>query len=407
MTGNPGAQWIARILRTGDLLVAAQGVGEPTELIDAVLHSSHLPPEVELFVGLSHSEALKDGNCAPVPLVSFGALGPLAAAASSGRLSVIPCHFSDLPRALDVRAPGRLVLLVQVAPPDEDGYHSLGVAVDYTWELIATARAVIAEINDQVPVTSAPRVHRSAFAATVSSSRPLPEVRSPQVNEIHHRIARKVARLVEDGSTVQLGIGTLAAAVGQALTDRRQLRVHSVLAGEWLLALARSGALSQDPKSITISEAAGSSALYDHVVSHDVAFRAVDDVMRYVTTQRIERFVAINAALEVDLTGQVNAEQLETGYVGAIGGQPEFLRAGHLSPAGKSIVMLPSTAGNGAKSRIVRQLQGNTVTTPRSVVDFVVTEHGVADLRGKTLTARAEALAAVAAPEHRAGLSLR
>ena len=396
--------WIAEVLRAGDLLVAAQGVGEPTSLIDAVMSSDRLPADVELFVGLSHSAVLARGGSSPLPLVSFGAMGPLAASAASGALSVIPCQFSDVARLLDVRAPHRVVPLIQVSAPDADGFHSLGLAVDYTYELLSGARAVIAEVNDQLPVTSAPRVHGSAFAATVHVSRPLPEVSWPRVNDVHRRIARNVADLVPDEATIQLGVGTLPAVVGSAIAGRRRLRVHSTLAGDWLLELATAGALSDEPGAVTISEAAGSAALYRHVLSRAVAIRPVHELMRADALARIDTFVAMNSALEVDLTGQVNAEELASGYVGGIGGQPEFLRAAQRSPGGRSIVMLPSTTGDGRHSRIVRRLRGNSVTTLRSGVDFVVTEHGVADLRGKTLGQRVDALTRIAAPEHRADL---
>ncbi len=399
------SHWIPDVLRDGDLLVAAQGVGEPTVLLQTLLASAQRPRDLELFVGLSHSTALTDAASSPLPLLSFGAMGPLAASAVSGSLSVIPCQFSDVARLLDVRAPGRLVLLVQVSPADSEGFHSLGAAVDYTYELLPSARAVIAEVNDQMPATSAPRLHRSAFTASVRTSRTLPQVGQVRIStEVHRRIAQNVAALVPDGSTIQLGVGTLPSALGRALATRRDLSVHSTLAGDWLLELANAGALSEVPGAVLISEAAGSAGLYRHVASSGTAIRPVCELMDPAVLAGIDRFVAMNSALEVDLSGQVNAEQLASGYVGGIGGQPEFLRAAQRSKGGRSIVMLPSTAARGRLSRIVPSLQGSTVTTLRSGVDFIVTEHGVADLRGLTLAERAQALVAVAAPEHRAAL---
>ncbi len=399
--------WIADVIRAGDLMVAAQGVGEPTALLQALLSSDGLPVDVELFVGLSHSGVLAGSERASVPLVSFGAMGPLAAAAANGTLEVIPCHFADVSRLLQVRAPGRVVALVQVSRPDADGFHSLGLSVDYTYELLANARAVIAEVNEQVPLTSAPRIDSSTFSATVSTSRPLPHIPAARTGPVHERIAEHAAALVEDGSTIQLGVGALPSVVGRAIAARRGLSVHSTLAGDWLLELARSGALAHDAGSILISEAAGSAELYRYVVSNGVAVRPVYELMDPVALSAIEQFVAMNSALEVDLTGQVNAEQMSSGYVGGIGGQPELLRAAQRSPGGRSIVMLPSTAVKGQRSRIVHSLTGNSVTTLRSGVDFIVTEHGVADLRGRSLAERAQALIAIAAPEHRAALSAR
>jgi acyl-CoA hydrolase len=394
------ASWID-VLRPGDLIVVAQGVGEPTPLLDQLVAAGPSLPDVEVFVGLSHSSALRDPAARSLSLLSFGAMGPLARLAADGHVSVLPHSFVDLPRVLPLRAPGRLVVLVQVSPPDRDSQHSFGVAVDYTYELITQARVVVAEVNEQMPVTSGPRLHRSAFATVVPTSRALPEVPAPTVTDVHRRIAAHVVPLVPDGATIQLGIGAVPSVVGEALVGRRDLRVRSTLVGEWLLDLAKAGALRDEPGAVAICEAAGSPALYAHVAGSGVQLRLVSELNRADELARIERFVAMNSALQVDLTGQVNAEEVESGYIGGIGGQPDFLRAAQRSPDGRSIVMLPATAARGRHSRIVPRLHGGTVTTARSGVDFVVTEFGVADLRGKTLAERAQALIAVAAPHHR------
>lgn len=402
--GATPARWVTDVLRDGDLVVAAQGVGEPTGLLADLLAAGSLPAQVELFVGLSHSRVLRDAPAGP-PLVSFGAMGPLAPIAASGALRVIPCHFADVARLLQVRAPGRIVVLVQVSPADADGCHSLGLSVDYTYDLLAGARAVVAEVNDRVPVTSAPRVHGSAFAATVTTSRPMPRVPAAATGDTHERIAAHAAALVGDGATLQLGVGALPSVVGRVLGARRDLSVHSTLAGDWLLELARAGALAEDPGTVRISEAAGSDELYRYVACGPVAVRPVGELMDPGVLGSLRRFAALNSALEVDLTGQVNAEELPSGYVGGIGGQPELLRAAQRSPHGRSIVMLPSTTADGATSRIVRSLRTGSVTTLRSGVDFIVTEYGVADLRGRSLAERREALIAIAAPQHRAALA--
>ena len=406
---GPGRGWPADVLRPGDLVVVGQGVGEPTPLLECLLRDGGAIPDVEVFVGLSHSRAFTGdavrggaGGAAAPSLLSFGAMGPLARLAAAGGVSIIPCHFVDVPRLLRLRAPGRLVVLLQVSPPDAGGRHSLGVAVDYTYELVEYARAVVAEVNEGMPVTSAPTLPGSAFAAVEHTSRPLPVVAPPRVSEVHRRIAGQVAGLVPDGATIQLGVGALPSVVGEALSGRRGLRVHSTLAGDWLLDLARAGALDDGPGAVTISEAAGSTELYRYVAAGSpVLIRPVCELNRPGLAAGVERFVAMNSALQVDLTGQVNAEEIPSGYVGGIGGQPEFLRAAQRSEGGRSIIMLPATAADGRESRIVRRLHGGTVTTARSCVDYVVTEYGVADLRGRSLDERAAALLAVAAPHHR------
>ena len=382
--------WLS-LVRPGDLVVVAQGVGEPTLLLTQLLDAA--PEDVEVFVGLSHSDALTGPS--PMPLVSFGALGPLGGPPHRGRVEIIPAHFDDLARVLPHR--GRdLVVLMQVAEPDAGGAHSLGMAVDHTYELAGRARVTVAEVNAQLPVTSAPRLPGSAFDARVPASRPLPVVAAPDVGEPQRRIAEHVAALVPHGATLQLGLGGLAAAIGRALVGHSGLAVRSTLAGDWLLELATAGALC--PRDAVISEAAGSPELYKFVAASEVAIRPV----REVANADVDRFVAVNSALQVDLSGQVNAEELPSGHVGAIGGQAEYLRAAQRSPGGCAVVALPSTAGR--HSRVVPRIAPATVTTPRSGVDVVVTEHGTADLRGRGLRERAESLIAVAAPEHRAAL---
>lgn len=394
------ADWLTSVLKPGDLVVVAQGTGEPTPLLEQLVHAA--PPDVEVFVGLSHSTALTGPAARARPLVSFGALGPLGRLAANGTVSVIPCHFRDVPRALASRNPEQIVVALQVSGADETGHHSLGLSVDYTYDLLGRARAVVAEVNDRLPHTTAPRVHSAQLTATVPSSRPMPTITAGTTGPVHETIARHVAGLVPDGATIQLGVGTLPSAVGRALESRRDLRVHSTLAGTWLLDLARSGALSDEPGAVTICEAAGSPELYDWVVEAGVLVRPVSELSRPGAVA--DRFVAMNSALQVDLTGQVNAEELGSGYVGGIGGQPDYLRAAQQSRDGCSVVMLPATTGDGTRSRIVRGLHAGAVTTPRSHVDVVVTEHGIADLRGKSLAERAEALIAIAAPGHRSSL---
>lgn len=394
------ADWTAELVRPGDLVVVAQGVGEPTPLLEQLLAAA--PRDVEVFVGLSHGDALTRRS--PLPLVSFGAMGPLGRPPNRDQVAIIPCHFDDLPRLLPRRAPGNMVVLVQVAEQDACGGHSLGMAVDYTYELAGQARAVIAEINEQLPVTSAPRLPGSAFDAVVRTSRPLPTITTPAVGDVHRRIAARVVDLIPDGATVQLGIGAVPSAIGRALTTRRGLAVRSTLVGDWLLDLAEAGALREQPGSVVISEAAGSPELYKFVATSPVCVRPVADVVGPAAAGTIDRFVAVNSALQVDLTGQVNAEETARAYIGGIGGQAEYLRAAQRSAGGLSIVAIPATAGDPGRSRIVRQLEPGTVTTARSGVDLVVTDFGVADLRGRSLQERTELMISITAPQHREAL---
>lgn len=391
------ASW-TDLIRDGDLVVVAQGVGEPTPLLQELLALD--ARDIEVFVGLSHSRALDRPTA--LPLLSFGAMGPLNRPPHRGSVGVIPAHYDDLPRLLPLR--GRdLVLLMQVTTPDAYGNHNLGMAVDYTYELLSQARLVLAEVNSQLPVTSAPCLPGSAFGVTIQTSRPLVEVPGPRVEETHRCIAALIAKLIPNGSTIQLGIGSVSAALGHALGAHRELAVRSTLVGDWLLELVQAGAVRRGTDAIVISEAAGSPALYEHIAtSADVRLRPVRDVIGPAARGEVDGFVAVNSALQVDVSGQVNAEEIPSRYVGGIGGQAEFLRAAQRSRGGLSVIALPAMAG--ARSRIVRNLSPSAVTTARSGVDLVVTEYGVADLRGRALRERAALITAIAAPEHRAAL---
>jgi acyl-CoA hydrolase len=387
------------------LVVVQQGVSEPTPLLRELLAVGSTIADLEVFVGLSHSDALVEVRRNGPRVVSFGALARLDGWAREGLLAILPGNFSDVPRLVRHRASGRLVLAVQLSPADGEGMHSWGTALDYTYEVMPFAGIVLAEINEAMPVTSSPTVPTAAIAGAVHAARPLPTMSTARIRDIDRRIAENVAVLVPNGSTIQLGVGGLAAAVGNALTVKRELRVRSTLAGDWLLELDRASALSRAGDAILVSEIAGSDELYR--LARDerrIAIRPVSEVTDAAALARTAGFIAMNSALEVDLTGQVNAELIDSGYVGAIGGQPDYMRAAQRSPDGAAILMLPATNSDGSVSRIVTQLNGGVVTTARSTVDLVVTGYGCADLRGRSLAERREALLNLAAPQHRATL---
>lgn len=398
------SDWVSEVLREGDLVVAAQQTGEPTTLLAHLVQQVDQIPHIEVFVGRSLTDVLNCEDAQRLPLVSFGAMGGLAQ--RIGPLKVLPGHFADMPRHLDRRASGRLVLLVLVSPADENGQHSLGCAVDYTFDLLDRADIVVAEVSDQVPRTNAPTIGSDRIARMVKTSRRLPHPKESPPGPTQRAIARHVARMIPDGAAIQLGLGSFATAVGDALTDHRGLRVRSTLAGDWLLTLADAGALSQESDAVAVSELAGSDELHARAEQLGARLLPVSELTKPSFLAGEEALVAVNSAVEVDLTGQVNAETLEQRYVGGVTGQPDFLRAAQRTPTGCAVVALPATAGQGLISRIVPRLTRGTVTTPRSSVDVVVTEYGIAELRGLSLGERADALIAIAAPEHRTDLSI-
>ena len=303
------------------------------------------------------------------------------------------------------------VALVQVSPADPEGFHSLGIGVDYIADALPHARAVIAEINAQMPRTSGgPRLRTADFAAFIETDRQVAELTTSPIGDIERAIAAHVVDLVKDGDTLQMGVGALPAAVVEQLKGHRDLGVHSGMIADGVMDLIESGALTGarkpvDTGVVVTGAALGTRRLYN-AVEDGTRFR-FDPVSRTHAPELLARvgpLVAINGGIEVDLTGQVNAEVSSGRYRGAVGGQVDFCRAAARGD-GRSIITLRSTGRDGS-SRIVQALSHGTVTTPRSDVDFVVTEHGVADLRGASLARRAAALIAVAAPQHRQELQL-
>lgn len=390
---------LRRFVRPGDTVAWGQAGGEPRALIGALLRQAPDLGGVNAFVGMTLDERVV--TAPGVALRSYGALGVL----STAPVEVLRCHMSALP---DLIRSGRQpvdVVFCQVSPADADGYHRLGVSVDYLPAALESARVVLAEVDRTVPVTSGPgRVHGSVFAATVSTDRGAVSVPERPGGEIEARIAAHVARLVPDDATLQLGVGGLATAVATALRDRRGLRVHSGLVGDWLVDLDEHGALAAGDGPVAVAGTAlGTDRLYRHLHHNPrVEMRPLEMVHPSSVTAGIPRFVAVNQALQVDLDGQVGAESVAGRYLGAIGGQVDFLRGAALSDGGVGIVALPSVTARG-RSRIVGRLDG-PVTTTAADVGWVVTEHGVADLRGLSRDALADALRAVADPSHRSQL---
>lgn len=395
---------LADVLRPDDLLVVSQLLGEPTTVLERLadeLESSAALPQ--LFAGISHSDVLAGRLSERTRMMSYCAIGTLGTVAAAGRLGIVPVNYADVPRVLRMRGRDGIVVLLQVSAAGADGRHSLGLNVDYAYELLEDARLVIAEVNEQLPVTSAPRILASRLDVVVPVSRAHVTVPSAEPDEVQRMIAAHAATIIPDGTVLQVGIGAVAAAVARLLAGRRRLRVHTAVVGNWLLDLHRAGALDASPGAVTCSGAAGSAELY-RLIADQARFAAVSEVNPVNVLAGVERFVAVNSAVQVDLTGQVNAEIGGTRYLGGVGGHSDFQRGGQLSRGGLSIVVLPATAARATVSRIVPSLDAGVVTTGRACVDFVVTEHGIADLRDRTIAERINVMLSIAAPEHRPAL---
>jgi acyl-CoA hydrolase len=395
---------LAKYLRPGAGIWWSQASAEPTPLVHALLDQiGELGPR-RAFCGLSWDRRLTRRLPAELSLASYGALGELRALSRVGRLEVLPCHFSALPRMFAERRIPADVGFVQVSPPDADGGCSLGVGVDYAADAFAYTPTLIAEVNLRMPATiGTPRIPLSRFAAVVETDRPLREAPDRAPDDVEQTIARTVAELVEDGDTIQLGVGPLPSAVLDCLTGHRDLGFHSGMISDGIVRLVDKGVATGarkeiDAGMIVTGAALGSTELYDRIPDLPVAFRPVSYTHAPETLSRLRRLVSINSAIEVDLTGQVGSEVRRGVYIGAVGGQVDFSRAASLTGA-RSIITVRSRSGD--ESTINPVLTQGVVTTARSDVDVVVTEYGAAHLRGCALEERARRLIAVAAPEHR------
>ena len=324
----------------------------------------------------------------------------------------IPVFLSEIPRLFEQGILPLDVALVHVSPPDRHGFCSLGVSVDVARAAVRCAGLVIAQVNPHMPRTHGEgNVHISRFAALVAVEDPLPEVDySSGIGEREQRIAAQCAALVEDGSTLQWGIGAIPDAILGALSDHTDLGVHTEMCSNGIIDLLEKGVITnrfkkKHPGRIVTSFAIGTRRLYDLV--HDnpqFAFLEAQYVNDGKVIRENPKVVAINSAIEIDLTGQVCADSIGTYQYSGVGGQLDFLRGAALSKGGKPIIAMASTTGKGLSKIVPFLKQGAGVVTTRAHVHYVVTEHGVAYLYGRNLRQRAEALIAIAHPDHREAL---
>ena len=392
----------ADIVAPGALVSWTEGSGEPTALTGRLMNQQDRI-RARLFTGVVLSDTLKRLDPSRFALSTYCALFRYFDLFERGAASVRPMHYS---RMADVRPD---VLLIQVSPPDGNGLRSLGTVVGHLPRHIAAGSKVVAQENPLVPWTNGDALLGSdRIDMLVRAASPLPQLPPRPPGPVETAIGGHVASLVPDRATIEFGIGAIPAAVQRALARKRDLAIHTGLLDDAAVDFIESGAVTNryretDPGLVTAGFLFGTQRLYRYA-DRNPAFgmRGSDHIHGQRVLGALERFHAINSAIEVDLTGQVNAEVLRGRYVGAIGGQGDFQRAALHSPGGRGIVALPSTAGR--HSRIVARM-GGPVTTARADADVVVTEHGIAELAGRTLEERARALIAIADPAHRAHLA--
>ena len=413
----PEEQIFAQIHR-GDRIFISTGCGEPQYLVRALIEYVSNHPKAIFDAEIFHVWTL---GVAPYTDQkfrqnfrhnSFFISNSSRGAVNEGLADYSPVFLSQIP---DLLYRGQVpvdVALIQVSHPDEHGYLSLGVSVDITKAAAEKATLVIAQVNSRMP-----RVHGDTFVHIrdvdfiVPHDEPLLEYEDTAPNEIAERIGKYVARIVQDGDTIQVGYGSIPNAVIRNLRNKKHLGIHTELIGDGLVELIKSGVVDNSRKSINRGKSVGtfcmgSRATYEYL--HDnpsIDFRQISYTNNPLMIARVHNMTAINSSLQIDLTGQATADSIGETFFSGIGGHADFMRGAVLAPGGKTILALPATARNGEVSRIVPDLdRGAGVTLDRGDTHYVVTEYGIAYLHGKNIRERAMSLVAIAHPEFRSGL---
>jgi acyl-CoA hydrolase len=402
------------VVRSGDRVWIQPGCSTPSVLVDALVARAPDVRDVEIIhmMTLGRADYTRpecDGHFRHHGLFLGG---NVREAVAEGRADYTPIFLSEIEDLFLSGAVPLDVVLMQVSPPDAHGYVSMGTGVDCTLTAARCAGHVIAEVNREMPRTFGDSfLHVSKISALVETSRPLLEWRPEPFTELQHRIAANVASLIPDGATLQLGIGGIPDAVLACLGDRSDLGIHSEMCSDGVIPLMEAGVITGERKTLHRGKAVvgfvmGTRRLFDFIHENPLfEFLPIAHTNDPFVIAQNEKMIAINSALQVDLTGQVCSDSLGTKPYSGFGGQLDFIRGAARSKGGKPIIALPSTARHGTVSRIVPVLDaGAGVVTGRADVHYVVTEHGIAYLHGKTLRQRAEALIAIADPGFRAEL---
>jgi 4-hydroxybutyrate CoA-transferase len=403
-----------KAIESGHRVVIGHACSEPTAVVNAMVENKERFENVEIvhMLAMGKSEYVYPEMSKHFKHNALFVGGSTRPAVQENRADFTPCFFYEIPRLFKEGTMPVDVALIQVSQPDKHGYCSFGLSNDYTKAAAETAKIVIAEVNDKMPrIMGDNFIHISEMTHIVESSREVIELGLPKIGDVEKMIGKNCASLIEDGSTLQLGIGAIPDAVLLFLKDKKDLGIHSEMFSDGVVELVEAGVITNKKKAIHKGKMVatflmGSKRLYDFVHNNpSVELYPVDYVNDPVVIAQNSKMVSINSCLQVDLMGQVSSESIGLKQYSGTGGQVDYIRGASMAKGGKSIIAMPSTASKGKLSRIVPFIQeGTTVTTSRNDVHYVVTEYGIADLRGKTLKDRARQLIEIAHPDFRPSL---
>ena len=408
---NNSINW-QNFLKSGNRIFIGSNAAVPNGLIENLIENSRNLHDIEVVHILTLSENVwADPIHKDLFKVNALFIGgkKIRMAIAEGRADYTPCFLSEVPTLF---AENRLpldVALIMVSPPDEYGYCSLGVSVDVVSAAVKHAKYVIAQINPKMPRTNGHSfVHVNQIDAWMEIEQDLPQLPPPVLDQITEQIGQYVAMLIEDGSTLQLGIGKIPDAVLRYLVNHKDLGIHSEMISDGVIDLMLAGVINNRKKTFhkgksVVTFCLGTQRLYDYVDGNPhIEFYPSEHINSPVVIARNDKMVCINSAIEIDLTGQVVADSIGYQFYSGIGGQVDFIRGAALSKGGKPIIALPSTTKDGKISRIVTHItEGSGVVTSRGHVHYVVTEYGIASLKGKSIRERALELIRIAHPKFR------
>lgn len=403
------AEQAVKKIKSGDRVVVGHACGEPACLLNAMVDNKDEYENVEIvhMVAMGNARYCEEGMGKHFRHNALFVGGTTKKPVNDTRADFTPTFFFEVPKLFREKLPVDVVL-AQVSPMDEDGYMSLGISVDYTKIACEVAKTVILQVNKNMPKTNGDSlIHISKATCIVECDETIYTLPRPEIGEIEKKIGENCAKLIKDGDTLQLGIGAIPDAVLSFLTDKKDLGIHSEMFTDGVVELVKKGVITNKKKKTHTGKMIatflmGTRDLYDFVDNNDdVEMFPVDYVNHPCVIMKEDNIVSINSCVQVDLMGQVVSECIGKTQISGVGGQVDFVRGASMAKNGRSIIAMPSTVKEKSSKIVIKIDDYAAVTTSRNDVDYVVTEYGIAELKGKTLRQRSENLIKIAHPKFR------